>query len=233
MDTIEIDETDIQEPRSRWATSASIGVGALALLALAVAWIGIRAQSFLPEFTQTLDVVTGAESDLLAPWVDAAGYESVTLRVRDDLTSPRSWHALSLAMGYSVVVIGLALVSFLLWRLRTHRSFARAASWSLGGYGLWVVVAAVLQKLCENQSIRVLVEQLKLPTMPAGEGAGDRAVDVAALAAAGENATFVRLPDFAVSPSMLIVASFGIVMIIAVILLGRAWRMQIELDEVI
>jgi hypothetical protein len=224
VDTIEIDEADVQEPRSRWAAVASIAVGAVTLLAVLVAFIAIRAQSFLPEFSQTLGVVAGAESDLSAPWVDAASYESVTLRVSEELTSPRWWYALSLASVYSIVIVGLALVSLLLWRLRTQRSFARAASWSLGGFGVWAIIAVVLQEFSQNQSIRALVDQLGLPTMPAG----DKAVDVTA-----EGSTYVLLPTFAISQPILLVTSIGIVMILAAVLLGRAWRMQTELDEVI
>lgn len=215
METVEVDELEEQQPRSKTALVSSILVAVLTVLAIVVAWFAVRGQAFLPAFESTLDVVPGSEPGLSGPGVEADAYTTVDIRVRDSVTDARWWHAASLMAAYSVVIVGLALVSLALWRLRTRRSFGRAAAWGLGAFGVWVIAATVLQKVFEDQSVTALVQSLDLPTEPV------------------EGATWVLLPGFYVSQTMLLTASIGFVLIIAAVFLGRAWRIQTELDEVI
>lgn len=215
METVEMDEVEEQEPRSKTALVGSILVAALTVLAIVIAWFAVRGQAFLPAFSTELNVVPGSESGLTGPGVEAAAYTTVEMRVRNSVSEARWWHAGSLTAAYSVVIVGLALVSLALWRLRTRRSFARAAAWGLGGFGVWVIVATTLQKIFEDQSVTALVNSLGLPTEPV------------------EGETWVLLPGFFISQTMLLTASIGIVLVVAAIFVGRAWHMQAELDEVI
>ena len=215
MKTVEVDDVDEQAPRSKTALAGSIVVGVLAVLAIVIAWFAVRGQAFLPAFETDLAVVPGSETGLWGPGVEATAYTTVEIRVRDGVSEARWWHAASLSAAYSVVIVGLALVSLALWRLRKRRSFARAAAWGLGGFGIWVIVATGLQKVFEDQSVSALVDSLGLPTEPV------------------EGQTWVLLPGFFISQTMLLTASIGIVLMIAAVFLGRAWQMQTELDEVI
>lgn len=200
---------------SRKFRKAAIFVALFALLAAIVSFWAVKLQAFSPTFDITLNVHAGADPKFGMDSNIAFWYTAVDFSIRKDVFSARWFYAVSLFSLYSIVLCALVLISVTLWKLGNSKVFSSFLAFSLGGFGIWIIISTALHKIFYNLAIVELVKDLKFSTVPQ----------------TGQDS--VILPSFHMTQTMVLLFSTGSVIVVAAIFIERAWRMQQELDEVI
>lgn len=199
----------------RGARTAAIVTAVVAAVAVVVSVFATWWQNSGPTIEVEVGVASETNPALDAPLLDGSTFSAVELTLRGDFTAARVLHAASMLLGASVIFVGLALLAWALWRLRTTRSFDVVVSRTLGLFGGWLIVATVLAGALDVLSVRSAITEL-------GTSATQQT-----------GVDFLLLPDFSLTASILAAFTVGAILIVLAVFVRRGAQMQEELDEVI
>jgi len=208
-------------PIARFALAVTIAAGALLATATLFFALWLISDVFAPEWiveapvASPLDVVprtagTAGESDAYA-------YGTALISSYAALIVPRALTAVAMGLNFAVVLASLTMLIVLAIRMRTERSFTRAATIGIVVLGVLSAAASVLAPWFTQLATATTVTELGYPT------SGDAAP-------AGE---WVVPPEFTVQDTNWPLLFLGILFLLTAALLARARRLQRDTEGLV